>query len=198
MEELMNDFIDWSNFNSSLIIEVETSEGIATYTGVAVTSFKVLTSEKILHTDTIRMRVSTDMSYNPKGVFYEVENAECLSGCIAKLTLKTPLPDEIKIYPLWRGKFEGHEKFYRVGFGLRQRKKNRTLITPQFKKMASLNHSIEFFDQFSYDGDIGGPIFIQNNGQLFLAAIHSSTHVDKMKKISKNAMVSSHREWILS
>ena len=89
-------------------------------------------------------------------------------------------------------------KILRVGFGARSNNNIRTLITPQFKDIKINEKVLELDDMYSYSGDSGGPIFIQRDGQMYLAAIHSTLSYGPEGKFSYNPLVSGQRDWIFA
>ena len=62
--------IDWTNFNSSLLIEVTRSSGVFTSSGVAINKNTVLTAAHSLEGDIIKIRVSNDSAYSKDGFFF--------------------------------------------------------------------------------------------------------------------------------
>ena len=89
-------------------------------------------------------------------------------------------------------------KILRLGFGARENQNVRTLVTPEVRKPRKLENVLELNDMYSYSGDSGGPVFMQNNGQMYLVAIHSTLSFGPEGKHSFNPLLSSHREWIAS
>jgi V8-like Glu-specific endopeptidase len=73
---MMSTSIDWSNFNSTLLIEVTRPNGVYTSSGVAINSNTVLTAAHCLEGEILKIRVSNDFTYNPKGTFFEVASFE--------------------------------------------------------------------------------------------------------------------------
>ncbi len=200
--------LDWTNFNSSLIIEVTRKDGIFTCTGVAINSSTVLTAAHCLEGDIIKIRVSNDSQYDPNGSFYEVEyyelhpdynyNKSKYRCDLAKIKLKVPLPQETTFFPILKHTNEINGKIIRLGFGGRSNQNIRTLITPSFKDVSSIDNVLELHDNYSFSGDSGGPVFLQKNGQMYLIAIHSTLSFGPDGKYSFNPILSSHRHWINS
>lgn len=199
--------IDWSNFNSSLVIEVTRSNGVFTSTGVAVNSNTILTAAHCLEGEVLKIRVSNEATYNPKGLFWEVKSFEIHPGynseksnyrCdLAKIKLREELPQNTVFFPIIKKadkELEG--KILRLGFGGRSNKNVRTLITPEFKQVRDHENVLELHDTYSYSGDSGGPVFLQKNGQMYLVAIHSTLSYGPEGKYSFNPILSSHRNWI--
>jgi hypothetical protein len=199
--------IDWNNFNSSLLIEVTRPEGVFTSTGVATGPHTVLTSAHSLEGDILKVRVSFEECYDPNGKFIEVKSFELhpaydpsqsnYRNDIAKIYLKTKLPKQTKFYPLMKRDHDFFGKILRLGFGARGDKNIRTLISPEFRQVRKLEKVLELNDTFSYSGDSGGPVFLQQNGQMYLLAIHSTISFGPEGKYSLNPLLSPHREWII-
>lgn len=203
---LMTTLIDWSNFNSSLLIEVRRPTGTFTCTGVAINSNTILTAAHCLEGEILKVRVSTEATYNAKGKFLEVESFELhpeydihesnFRSDIAKIRLKTNLPADTRYYPIIKKDTNLMGKIMRLGFGARDSKNVRTLVTPELRGVRTSDKILELNDTYSYSGDSGGPIFLQNNGQMYLVAIHSTLSFGPEGKHSFNPLLSSHREWI--
>lgn len=208
MKNFMNTSIDWSNFNSTLLIEVTRPEGVFTSSGVAINSQTVLTAAHCLEGEVLKVRVSRDMTYSQEGNFFEVASFEIhpdydnsqsnFKFDLAKIKLKNHLPADTNFFPILKKEKDLIGKIMRLGFGARSDKNTRTLITPVFKEVHSLEKVLELNDTYSFAGDSGGPVFIQNNGQMYLVAIHSTLSHGPEGKFSFNPLVSPHRDWILT
>ncbi len=208
MVNLMTNLIDWNNFNSSLLIEVTRPTGVFTCTGVAINKDTILTAAHCLEGEILKIRVSTESSYDKNGKFLEVESFDLhpdynskksnYRSDIAKIKLAAELPKETMIYPIIKKEGELNGKILRLGFGARGSNNIRTLVTPELKNVRNHEKTLELNDMYSYSGDSGGPIFLQNNGQMYLIAIHSTLSFGPEGKHSFNPLLSSHREWIAS
>lgn len=197
--------VDWSNFNSSLIIEVTRPDGVYTSTGVAINQTTVLTAAHCLEGEILKVRISTQSSYNPKGKFWKAESYELhpdydssrcnYSADLAKIKLSKPLPSDLKYYPIIK-KDQIQGRLLRLGFGARSDKNIRTMVTPQFMTICHKQKVLRLSDHFSFSGDSGGPVFLQSHGQMYLVAIHSTLSIGPQGKESFNPLLSSHRDWI--
>lgn len=198
--------IDWKNFNSCLVIEVTRKDGIYTSSAVAINSTTVVTAAHCLEGEVLKVRVSNNFFYNPKGKFLEVEsfelhpeydpkvsNYEC---DLAKITLKKALPKNTVFYPIMKTKPKYDGKFFRLGYGGRDSKNVRTLTNPQLKNFCHMSEVLELDDQYSFKGDSGGPIFIQSKGQLYLVAIHSTLSFGPLGNFTLNPLLSTQKEWL--
>lgn len=198
--------IDWNNFNSSLLIEVTRATGVFTCTGVAIDKSTILTAAHCLEGEILKVRISTEATYNKHGKFLEVASFDLHPNYdpkvsnyrydIAKIKTQGELPNGTMIYPIIKKDQKLNGKILRLGFGSRGQHNTRTLITPEFRKLRSQEKVLELNDIFSYSGDSGGPIFLQNAGQMYLIAIHSTLSFGPEGKHSFNPLLSSHREWI--
>lgn len=199
--------IDWSNFNSGLVIEVTRPSGVFTCSGVAINPTTVITAAHCLSGRIERVRIFDSATYNAKdkswwdGGNFEIHpqynfEASNYKFDLAKIKLTKKLPNEITFYPIAKNEKEIDGKFLRIGFGGRDNKNSRTLITPSFKRLSPLDKTIELNDHFSYSGDSGGPVFIQNQGQMYLVAIHSTLSYGPEGKFSYNPLLAPNRSWL--
>jgi V8-like Glu-specific endopeptidase len=198
--------IDWSNFNSTLLIEVTRPEGTFTCTGVAIKNDVVLTAAHCLEGSILKIRVFNQPTYNPNAKAWTVQNFEIhpdynkensnFKSDIARIKLNEELPADTVIYPILKKKNDLHGKILRLGYGARSQSNIRTLITPEFKSLRNQESVLELNDMYSFSGDSGGPIFIQRDGQMYLVAIHSTLSHGPEGKFSFNPLLSTQREWI--
>jgi V8-like Glu-specific endopeptidase len=196
---------DWEKFNSSLLIEVTRTKGVFTCTGVALTPTLLVTAAHCLEGDVKKVRIFTGSSYNPKDPFFAVKNylihqsynpkKSAYRNDIAKIELADSLPASIKIYPIFEGK-EVKGDVLRFGFGARNKKNLRTVITPKFRRLNFAEEVVELDDTFSRSGDSGGPIYLENGTDIKVLAIHSTFSHGPQGRYSFNPMLSAYKDWI--
>jgi len=195
----------WDEFNSSLCIEVTRPTGVFTCTGVAVSPTLIVTAAHCLEGEILKVRIFTESSYNPKNKSlsvkkytihpnYKSKSSRYLSD-LAKIFLDENIPPAIKIFPIYRG-VTVTGALYRFGFGERDKKNSRTVITPKFKKMDLDNKIIELNDTFSFSGDSGGPIYLRQGNETFILAIHSTLSFGPEGRFSYNPLLGSYVTWI--
>lgn len=198
---------DWERFNSSLLIEVTRPNGVFTCTGVAVSDQLIITAAHCLEGKVNQVRVFTGAKYDPKASSlaingfvihpnYNPKQSRYKSD-LAKITMKDKLPGFVKLYSIYSGKkIEGN--LYRFGFGERNKKNVRTVITPTFRKLNLDEAVIELNDQFSRSGDSGGPIFMQNGEDISILAVHSTFSHGPEGNFSLNPLLGSYTSWIFA
>lgn len=174
--------IDFSKYNSSFMILV-TKKDKKTYvcSSVAVAPKKILTAAHCLE-NAKSVKVVKQYKLLKHNSFYPVKGFSTYELYSKKksnylndfglITLKRRLPTNIKI-PAMKNLEGEKSELLRVGFGMRNGVNARTVISAihQYK-----NHKtfIDAYDQYSYSGDSGGPIFLEENEHLFLIGIHST------------------------
>ncbi len=205
MTQLFAKTDQWEKFNSSLLIEVTRPNGVFTCTGVAVTPKLILTAAHCLDGEVKKVRVFTQDRYDPKQPALETTGFELhpnykpmqsqFKNDLAKLNLKENLPTSINIHPILKTSTVVGELF-RFGFGARDKKNIRTVITPTFKWINFIDNFLELNDTFSMSGDSGGPIFVKNTDGIFVAAIHSTLSHGPQGRFSYNPLLSAYLAWI--
>lgn len=198
---------DWNRFNSSLLIEVTRPNGVFTCTGVAVSDQVLITAAHCLEGTVDKVRIFTQAAYNPKQTSldikeyklhpnYDPEKSRYRSD-VAKIVMKEKLPPFIKLYPIYQGtKIMG--SLYRFGFGERNEKNLRTVITPTLRRLNVEEEVLELNDKFSKSGDSGGPVFMENGSDISILAIHSTFSHGPEGNFSLNPLLAAYIPWIFS
>jgi V8-like Glu-specific endopeptidase len=173
---------------------------------VAINKDTVLTAAHCLEGEILKVRVSNQAAYDPKGKFWGAKSFELHPEydadrskyrCdLAKIKLTKALPEDTNYYPIAKSTSKLTGKIVRIGFGAREQQNVRTMITPGFKQVRETEKVLELNDTYSYSGDSGGPVFLQNQGQMYLVAIHSTLSHGPEGKYSFNPLLSSQREWL--
>lgn len=200
----------WENFNSSLVIEVTRPNGVFTCTGVAVSSQTLMTAAHCLDGDIKSVRIFTGSSYDPKQPALSVSGYQLhpnynqknsrYRNDMAKITMKEKLPGFIKIHKIQAVKNGDiiYGNIYRFGFGERNKKNLRTVVTPGLRRVNNLEDVLELNDEFSRSGDSGGPVFIQNGTDVKILAVHSTFSTGPQGNFSLNPLLGSQLSWIFS
>jgi V8-like Glu-specific endopeptidase len=196
---------DWEEFNSCVLIEVTRPYGVYTCTGVIVGPKLILTAGHCLEGKINQIRVFDQESYDPKAPFKTVKNYSIhpdynssksrYQSDIAKIELHEEFGRKIKIRSFYE-ETTLHGNIYRFGYGERNKKNSRTVVTPFFKQLNKTDKILELFDQYSYSGDSGGPIYLQIGKEIFLLGIHSTLSFGPQGKFSYNPLVNSFKSWI--
>jgi secreted trypsin-like serine protease len=203
--QLFAEIDQWEKFNSSLLIEVTRPNGVFTCTGVAVTPKLLLTAAHCLEGEIKKIRVFTQDKYDPLQPSFETLGFDIHPGYkpnnsqykndIARIRLKDSLPSSVKIHSIFKGKtLEG--QLYRFGFGARDSKNIRTVITPTFRQINFKESILELDDTFSRSGDSGGPIFVQHGNDIEIVAIHSTFSHGPQGRFSFNPLLANYLSWI--
>lgn len=198
---------NWESYNSSLLIEVTRPNGVFTCTGVAVSDQLILTAAHCLDGSVNSVRIFTQESYDPRQSGLAIKDYKIhpnydpsksrYQSDLAKITLKDKLPKDIQYHPIYEGnKIFGN--LYRFGFGERNKKNLRTVITPTLRRLNIDDEVIELNDQFSRSGDSGGPIFMQKGSDIHLLAIHSTFSYGPEGNYSLNPLLAAYLPWIFS
>jgi hypothetical protein len=196
---------DFDRYNSSLLIEVTRPNGVFTCTGVAVSSHILLTAAHCLEGDVKKVRIFTQEVYDPKQTSLAIKEFKIhplynpsqsrYKSDLAKITMKEKLPGFINLYPIYEGnKITG--QLYRFGFGERNKKNLRTVITPTLRRLNVEEEVLELNDQFSKSGDSGGPVFMQNGNQISILAVHSTFSHGPEGNYSLNPFLQTYLPWI--
>ncbi len=195
----------WEEYNSSLLIEVTRPNGVFTCTGVALSRDLILTAAHCLEGQVTSVRVFTGIEYDPKNPSYAIKEfklhptynpskSRCHSD-LAKIVMKDKLPEGLQFHQIYGGRKYGGN-FYRLGFGGRDNHNIRTLTTPNLRRVDIDQEIIELNDKYSYSGDSGGPIFMQNGNEIFLLAVHSTFSFGPEGNYSLNPLLAAYIPWI--
>lgn len=195
----------WEIFNSSLLIEVTRPNGVFTCSGVAINPDTVLTAAHCLEGEVKQVKVFDTVAYDPKSTFHEVDftkihpdynpQISAYQNDIAFIKLKNKLPEHIIIHPVYQHD-EVTGDFIRFGFGERNQKNNRTVVTPKFRFVNHLHKVIELDDSYSKSGDSGGPIFLLKDNKIYVLAVHSTFSRGPQGEFSYNPLVNKYLNWI--
>lgn len=195
----------WDEFNSSLLIEVTRTKGVFTCTGVAVAPDLIVTAAHCLDGDVKSIRVFTQSTYNPKDPSLAVKSFKVhpdyhpkdsrYNADVGKIRLSKKLPASIKIYPIYKEEMILGD-LYRFGFGARNKKNTRTVITPTFKQVIYAEKVLELNDTYSFSGDSGGPIYLKRGPDYFVLAVHSTLSFGPQGRFSYNPLLSAYFDWI--
>ena len=201
---------DWERFNSSLLIEVTRPTGIFTCTGVAVSTKVIITAAHCLEGEIDNVRVFNQSVYDSKAPSMPVSkfelhpnynlNVSRYRSDLGKIIMKHKLPAYINIHPIQLVNAGDiiYGNIYRFGFGQRNYKNIRTIITPGLRRLNFQEDVLELNDEFSRSGDSGGPIFIQNGTDVKILAIHSTFSTGPEGNYSLNPLLGTHMSWIFS
>ena len=195
----------WEEFNSSLLLEVTRPNGVFTCTGVALSNKTIVTAAHCLEGDVKKVRVFTQSNYDPKQKSLAIKEYKIhpnynskdsrFKSDLAKIQMKENLPSFIKQHPIFRGTIITGS-LYRFGFGERNKKNLRTVITPTFRNLNLADGIIELNDEFSRSGDSGGPIFLKNGNEITVLAVHSTFSHGPQGNYSLNPLLGSYVDWI--
>lgn len=196
---------NWNEFNSSLCLEITRPHGIFTCSGVAISPTLILTAAHCLEGEIKNVRVFIQETYNPKHPFFEISKFKihpeynskksAYQNDLAKIITKNKLPSLIHIHSIHSGK-SLNGTLLRFGFGERNKKNVRTVISPTLRGIDHTSKILELNDQFSTSGDSGGPVFIKEDQNIKLLAIHSTFSHGPEGNFSFNPLLTFYHSWI--
>jgi V8-like Glu-specific endopeptidase len=172
--------LSFSPFLQSFPIEIQKANGVVVCSSVAVHPHLILTAAHCVegaqtinlvaghNLDSEHLRYNallwtTHPEYNPSKSNFHYD--------VAKIILKNPLPKSLPYKSIGRA-FED-KSLVRVGFGRREGRNTRTLISGQKVLYRGYDY-FEMEDEFGYMGDSGGPLFQWQEGSYVLVGIHST------------------------
>lgn len=196
---------NWDKFNSSLLIEVTKDNAVFTCTGVAISDHIIVTAAHCLVGEIQKVRIFVGDTYDPKKPSLEMASFRVhpdynpmksnYQNDIAKITMKEKIPSYINLCPIHQGPTVVGQ-IYRFGFGARDKKNVRTVITPTFRQINTLTGVVELNDTYSQSGDSGGPIFVDSGKGISVLAIHSTLSSGPEGRFSFNPLLSHYLSWI--
>ncbi len=174
--------VNFSHYNSALpILVTKTNQKTYVCSSVAISKKKLLTAAHCLD-GAVSIKVAKEHKLNRRNTFYKVRSFKQFPlynkrrsnflHDIGIIKLTKTLPDTINLPKLKFLEDEANE-LVRIGFGSRGGVSSRTFISPlnQYENKATHIYSYDFY---SYSGDSGGPLFMNEEGELVLVALHST------------------------
>lgn len=169
---------------------------------VAINKRVLLTAAHCLE-DVIEIKVSQDYEINDETKYIAVDNFflhpkynpedSLYAYDLGIITLKEDVLNR-NFYPI--NQINKSAKVHRVGFGARNGKNSRTVITGLNKKR-NTETCLIIKENFSKSGDSGGPIFQIINGKYSLVAIHSTLDFSLAESpTSLNPLLQNESKWI--
>ena len=189
MENLANNtqrenHLNWDRGLSTVIVEVSRDGKVFTSTGVLINEHALLTAAHSIDcADSIRIILTHDYNfitdtydvsrcyihpeYNPSSSLYEND--------IALLMLKEPLKRSVFFDEIPEDLTLSQDSVLeRIGFGHRTKGNCRTWTNPQFQELLFNQKAFKLSDRYSFVGDSGGPIYVNEDGIRKLVGIHST------------------------
>lgn len=171
-------------FNSSFMLVVTKADGlIYVCSSVAYSKNILLTAAHCLDGAVkVQVCIEDTILLNNLNTFYEVKNFEIHKKYnskksnyiydIGKIYLRNDLPSEIDLCEL--SDLTDHtSKLYRVGYGERNGVNTKTIIS-NIKNFTNYDTYFSAYEEYSFSGDSGGPIFQIRDDKTFLVGIHST------------------------
>ena len=195
---IANSEIDWTNFNSCLLIELLGEDGISRALGVAVRNDVLLTSTDLFQKSFFKLKVYSINGTTKKSLQFEVEYFDLHpEQNVIRIKLKEKLPLGTMIYPIMKDKHNFNGKFIRLG--LQKNEARKPILIQSFMNSISLNTKhIELSEAQFNPQETGSGIFIIREGQIYLVGLLSLSEACKKKYTSKSPLVLGLNEWIES
>ena len=189
IESSFKSHLNWNRFNSSFIIEVKRGSEVFTSTAVALSPYIAITAAHCVDcADEVIILLGDDYSkpesvssadkwiihpgYDPRYSLYEND--------IAVLFLADKLPNYLSFETLIDDvQLDHYSMIERIGFGGRDHKNIKIWTNPSFQSITFNKKNFLFKDNLGVIGDSGGPLYLEDQGQLKLIGIHSTLEGDQ-------------------
>ncbi len=195
--------LNWDSFMTTVIVEVKRSDRKFTSTGVLINNHALLTAAHSIDcADEIKIILTHD--YNFITETYSVErcyihpeynpSVSLFDDDIALLFLKEPLNKNLLFDEIDENiELSELSVLERIGFGNRSNTNKRTWTNPKFLSLNFNKRAIKLADRYSFIGDSGGPIYLNDRGVRKLVGIHSTKEAGECTYVINLAY---YKDWI--
>lgn len=195
--------LNWDRFITTAIIEVKRGENTFTSTGILINDQTLLTAAHSIDcADEIKVILTHDYNfitesfqvdrcyihpeYSPRHSLYENDIAVLfLTQSINKDLIYDSLPIKAQL--------RADSVLERIGFGGRANKNRRTWTNPTYIETSFSKKTFILSDRYSFIGDSGGPIYVNDRGERKLIGIHSTREAGNKTYVVNLAQ---YRDWI--
>lgn len=184
IEDTKNSQIDWSEFSSTVVLEVYKHGKVYTSTAVVIGKRALLTAAHSVDSmdsasicigpsyrkNSKKIKVKRSIihpNYDPRKSFYENDLAIIILNQEVPTNMKQEtIPSHLKL--------QTNDMLERIGFGGRDNLNKRTWTNPIYKSRTFSRKNLILEDEHSVIGDSGGPLFRHVDNVIQLVGIHST------------------------